>query len=608
MAQSKPEPGKKLTRKEKHELSRTAPKEPSIKVKKSFPERYASGIICLLVLLVFGNTLSNLYVLDDFSVIKENFLTTRGISGISELWKTSYRYGYLSIQDGLYRPLTMTLFALQWEFFPDKPFFGHLINLILFSGGLVMLYKLLLRVFPEQGLLAMLVTGLFAVHPIHTEVVANIKSADELLSFFFGICTLFFLAAKSRMAWAGAFLCMVAGMFSKEGTVAFAGLIPALFMVGKLDKKQLVTGLGTCISATAFYLVCRHAVLKDVVGLESVSKLDNPLSGSGIGTRVLSAGAILLSYLWQMIYPLPLIYDYSFPSISPSGPGDWRAISGWILIAVCSLFALLRGKKFPVPALGWWIFLAGFALYSNIPFLIGAMRAERFVYLSSLGFCLFLGYGLLRLNQKATYAVAALLMLSFGTLSFGRNSDWYDNETLYRTDLRKQPESAKAYYYLGNELIKTSGPSKKDTSLSNPVYREGIEVLKKSIDLYPGYAEALTQIGVGYYKLNLPDSAKRYFYASLEINPSNAVALSNLGSVLFNQGKFKEAISVYRTCLESDPNFVDGWLNLGSSYGMLAEYQLALDAFDRCLKLRPDNTKALEFRTMTLRLMNEKKP
>lgn len=607
MTQSKPESGRKLTRKEKHQLSRSVPKSMDKGIQKSLPERYAFALLGLLVLVVFGNTLSNQYVLDDFSVIKENFLTTRGISGLTALWKTSYRYGYMSIQDGLYRPLTMSLFALQWEFFPDKPFVGHLINLLLLTGGLIMLYKLLVRLFPANALLPFLAASLFAIHPIHTEVVANIKSADELLSFLFGISALYFISKKSGKSALWAFLCILAGMFSKEGSVAFTGFIPAFYLVGLIDKKQALAGLGIFVGATVLYLACRHAVLKDVVGLQSVSLLDNPLAGSGFGTRLFSAGALLLSYLWQLIFPLPLIYDYSYPALLPSGTGDWSALSGWMLALLCTAFALLKGKKYPIASLSWWIFLAGFALYSNVPILIGAMRAERFIYLSSLGFSLASAYAILLLNKKAVYAVAALILVSYGTLSFARNGDWYNNETLYRTDLRKQSESAKVYYYLGNELIKTIGPAQKDTGLSHPTYREGIAMLKKSIQRYPGYAEAITQIGVGYYKLNLPDSAARYFYASLAINPRNAVALSNLGSVLFNQGKYTDAISVYKDCLESDPNFVDGWLNLGSCYGMLAAYDDALEAFDHCLKLRPDHPKALEFKSMTIRLMNEKK-
>jgi hypothetical protein len=92
-----------------------------------------SFFLVIVTFIIYWNTLSNGYVLDDFSVIKENNIVNQGTKGIPLIWKSSYRYGYLNVNDGLYRPFTLTIFAIEWQLFPDKPGFAHFINILVFS-------------------------------------------------------------------------------------------------------------------------------------------------------------------------------------------------------------------------------------------------------------------------------------------------------------------------------------------------------------------------------------------------------------------------------------------------------------------------------------------
>src|SRR6185437_9138926 len=61
----------------------------------------ALGIISILLYI---NTLSNGYVLDDVMVLKDNLIVKKGISGIGELLSTPHMRGYLIIPNDLYRP------------------------------------------------------------------------------------------------------------------------------------------------------------------------------------------------------------------------------------------------------------------------------------------------------------------------------------------------------------------------------------------------------------------------------------------------------------------------------------------------------------------------
>src|ERR1700733_11899449 len=140
------------------------------------------GIIAALFgFILYASTIGHDYCLDDVAVIKSNSFTQMGVSGIPTLLRTYYWQGSCNINAGLYRPLSMILFAIEWQFFPNAPHVYHFVNVLLHALIGYLLFSLLTKLFAKTNLVfPFIVTLLFLAHPIHTEVVANIKSADEL--------------------------------------------------------------------------------------------------------------------------------------------------------------------------------------------------------------------------------------------------------------------------------------------------------------------------------------------------------------------------------------------------------------------------------------------
>lgn len=67
----------------------------------------------------------------------------------------------------------------------ERPAGYHLVNILLHAANVAWLFYLLRRYRVAVGL-ASLAAALFAVHPVHTEAVANIVGRAELLGMFFG--------------------------------------------------------------------------------------------------------------------------------------------------------------------------------------------------------------------------------------------------------------------------------------------------------------------------------------------------------------------------------------------------------------------------------------
>src|ERR1700757_2729858 len=90
-------------------------------------------LIFAIGFIIYFNSLKNEYVLDDFSTIKENHITTGGIKAIPDIFTHFYRYGYYTSDDGIYRPLAVTVFAFEWWISPNNPTLAHFINIFLYA-------------------------------------------------------------------------------------------------------------------------------------------------------------------------------------------------------------------------------------------------------------------------------------------------------------------------------------------------------------------------------------------------------------------------------------------------------------------------------------------
>jgi hypothetical protein len=152
-----------------------------------------SGLFFLLAVLLYANTLTHGFVQDDAIVITDNMFTTQGVKGIPGILTKDTFFGFFKVEGketlvsgGRYRPLTLVVFALLYEVFGLDPFPYHLLTVLLYALTCVLLYRVLLLLLREHSGLgagvAWMATLLFTVHPIHTEVVANIKGCDEIVA------------------------------------------------------------------------------------------------------------------------------------------------------------------------------------------------------------------------------------------------------------------------------------------------------------------------------------------------------------------------------------------------------------------------------------------
>ena len=567
-------------------------------------------IVSLLAFILYYNTVHHDYVLDDFSLISENTVTTKGLKGISTIFQNHYRVGYYLIDDGIYRPLSVAMFAVEWQLSPNNPHLSHWINVIfyVFTGWL--LYITLSKLLKDYNLVVpFLISLLFISHPVHSEVVANIKSRDELLGFLLTIASLYYLIKyfeKNKIYH----LIVVSFLFfgallAKETAITMIVLLPitCYLFINQSLKKNILPFVFLLIPVIVF-LIIRHIVLSENDSTYIVTPLENLLlSTNNITDRIATEIIIMGDYILLLIYPKNLLYDRSYGQIKIVNFSDIKVILTLLFLIFASIFCFIKILKKDLIAFGILIFIITMSLFSNFIFTIGVAMADRFLYFASLGFAFIIVILLLKITktklsfEKYTsisnffssniklfaFLIPLILFYSFRTIE--RNKDWKDNLTLFSNDLIKMPNNSRAHSFYGNELIRTVAFNETDSILKRNYYLRSVNELKRSVYIYPNQsAEVFESIGIGYLKLKEYDSSEFYLKKALVLNPN---LISNLGDVYFAKGDYKKAIHFYLKQVKISPNNSLTWMNLGLSYGTLKKYDLALENFLKADQLQP---------------------
>jgi tetratricopeptide (TPR) repeat protein len=618
------------TKQQKQNPPKATPKQSN---NKSF-EMMLGLMVATVAFVLYFNTLNHGFALDDFSVIRENNVVMQGSSAIPTIFKTSYRYGYLNLEDGLYRPLSLAMFATEWEISPDNPSMHHWVNVLLYALTAFLLFSVLRKLLSAYTIaIPLLATLLFVVHPVHTEVVANIKSRDEILSLLFTLCSLtFLLKATDKQNKLQSFpaieialsaLFFFIGLLSKEsGITMLAGFPLLLWGFKNVSLKRAALLVLPHLAATFIFLIIRYNVLGGKLTDTSLTVLDNFIIQSpDFFTQFATAVKVLGLYLKLFVLPHPLLYDYSYNKIPAASFSDVVFLLSFAAHAAAGVYALVKIKDKNFFAICIFFYLISISLFSNVFLKIGVGMAERLLYFPSLAICLMAAYGLTKIFKenvssanisslsglfsanKVSLIVCCIIAFLFSIKTIARNPAWKDNFTLYSTDLERLKESTRAHYYLGNEIIKNTAPNEKNEVKRKQLFEQGIALLKESLRIYPSYSEALSQLSVGYYKIADYPNAVVYSKKALEHNPNDIITLNNLGSSLFQTGKPEEALKLYERVVKLNPRYEDGWMNLGSINGMAKRFDEAIKNFNTVLSINPNNARAHYYLGITYRTL-----
>jgi len=599
--------------------------------------------IFLFAFLLYSQSISFGFVYDDHTVLKENKVVTQGIKGISTIIKTDFWYGFKDeYRVPEYRPMPLILFAIEWNFFPDNPAIFHFINILLYAITCLLLYFLLVRLF-RNNIFPFICVLLYAAHPIHTEVVANIKSGDEILCFLFAIISILFtLKAVEKNFIPNIIIASISyflSLASKETGITFLVITPLLIYVfTNTSLKKILTITSILGLSTIIFLIIRFQVLSGFHDKGFINQLNNSLvTAPDFISQKITAFFILFKYILLLIIPHPLSHDYSFSQIKTHTLSDPIALLSLIIYLALGIYAIIKIKSKNIIAFAILFYLITLSPVSNLFLLIGATMAERFMYIPSFGFCIAITFLLIKFTKSdgikkkisnlkeftTSYStVIIILFIIVGLYSiktFSRSADWKDNASLFSKDVEISDSSARAHYSLGYNLLVEQYPLEKVKTKQTELLDRAIKVFTIAVTIMQNYADAYLNIALAYQDkkdfnnaivnyelarkynpnppLNLlgnledlyaktgqPDKSLSIIDTALIHFPNDSKLLNNKGRIYFEKQQYDEAMKWFKESLSADAQNANALKNIGSCYGALKDYENAILYFNKSLE------------------------
>lgn len=614
-----------MTNKRKEQQPKPVPI--SLKLPRDVAGFQLQAIILILIGFIFYfNSFTNEYALDDGIVIQKNEYVQEGFRGIKKILKTdAYDSFYKQmnakqqLSGGRYRPLSIVTFAIEQQLFGDKkhPYptelssLRHVVNVLFYILSVVLLlYFLREYIFENNPFAAFVIAMLFLIHPIHTEVVANVKSRDEIMSFMFIILTFIYSFRywedrQKKHLFLGLLFYFFA-LLSKEYAVTLIVLIPMLWYIKKsTDIQKIIVSWLPFLAVAVVYIAIRYSVVGKGATFENPDVLNNPFKFATPDQRLATKIEILNHYLRLLLYPNPLSSDYSYNTIPYTDFSDIKvsiAIAIHLFLIVAAIFLFIRRN---IIAFAIAFYMIHLFLVSNLKFEIGATMGERLIYHSSFGFCIVVGifvtWLLQKIKEKTTSnvagAVLAIIVVGWCALTTNaRNAEWKNDITLFIADAEKVPNSALVNGNAGKSYIDLSElPENKKEE--KELIEKAIYYLSRSVSIHKQYVNGYLNLGVAYFKLENYDKAKECWDRAGEIYPNNPFLKRNrelLGTTYYNEamrfGKKHplEAIHSLEKATEIVPNNADYWYNLGGASFEVQDYKKAKNAWIKTLELKPD--------------------
>ncbi len=561
--------------------------------------------------LLYANTLFHGFTQDDAIVIYDNDFTKQGLKGIPGILSKDTFFGFFGQQKdlvagGRYRPLSLVMFAFEYQLFGESPFIGHFVNILLYGFTGILLYLLFMKMLnPEEKkedifpwFLGLSATLIFIAHPIHTEAVANIKGRDEILALLGSLGATYYLLRAFHEGKTthliGAGVLFFLGLLAKENTITFLAVIPlVLFYFTKSGTGEIIKLMSPIVASTILFLAIRTSILGFDMGSEAQELMNNPFVGMSLGTKMATIIFTLGKYVQLLFVPIVLTHDYYPHHIPKMSWGSWQVLLSVLLYLGMVVFALLNLRKKNYIAFGISFFIITLSIVSNIVFAIGTNMSERFMYMPSVGFAFVVGVLLYQLGKmlskketlslqelKIPLAVLGVVCLLFGAKTIHRNQAWESNYKLFTTDIKTSKNSAKLRNAVGGEIVaealkvknaalkklpKAKSPQRKaqEEKINNDFKQTvatSVEHLNEAARLHPTYANVYLQLGNANNYLQNYDKAFGFYEKSLSYKENSKEALNNMGIT-----------------------YKDAAINIGSK-NQQARYSTALTYFQKSIK------------------------
>ncbi|NNE25537.1 MAG: tetratricopeptide repeat protein [Saprospiraceae bacterium] len=584
-----------------------------------FSTKNISLLLFFFGCLLYANTIGHDYAQDDAIVIYDNMFTQKGISGIPGILGHDTFYGFFKeegkanlVSGGRYRPFTPMMFAVEISLFGANPWIGHFINMLVYGMLGVLVYRCLLLLNPKNKkstAFAAVAALLYIAHPLHTEVVANIKGRDEIMAMLGSVYALYATikwhdSQDKKWLFKGLIAFFIA-LMSKENAITFLAVIPLALVYFR--SQNFMSSIGKTLpllGVSVLFIAIRTSILGMDFGGSPNELMNNPFlkwnNGTWVdftfGERMSTIAFTLGKYLELLIFPYKLSHDYYPRAIEIMSFSDWRVMLSVLLYIAIIGAAWMSRKKSKLISFGLFYYLITLSIVSNIIFPIGTNMSERFLFMPSLGFAIVISalFNQYFSKRNTLIGVTALVVLLYSIRTVTRNTVWKDDYTLFTSDVSSSTRSAKLLNAAGGALSNAAAPLQ-DGNEKSRMLNEAVDHLKKAITIHPTYRNAYLILGNSYFYQKRYNEAIASYEQCLKISPGYQEVMKNYPIVLREAGKnagqnerdYTKALNLLNKAYQMKPDDFETCRLLGITYGIRGQHLKAIEFFEKALQLNP---------------------
>ena len=572
---------------------------------KTLSSKHQLIILILLVIGLNANTLFNEYAVDDAVVLTSNQFVLKGVKGIPQIIVQDYFKGLGGLKGnelsgGRWRPFSLIIFAIEYQFFGANPIVSHLLNILLFALLIALLFIFLNKyIFFDNnssslsppfwraagGEVAFITCLLFVFHPIHTEVIANVKSRDEIIAFILIILSLIaFLKhfqKKNVVLFISGLITYFLALLTKESSLALLGIFPLIlyFFFRTPVKTALLRTIPLAIVFIVYFII-RLLIIGFTVS-KSEFVLNSPFlyatSSQAFATKVF----IFFKYIGLLIFPHPLASDYAYNQIPYVNLFSAPFIFSAILIVTLLSYALYRFKSKSVVSFCILYYFFSIFLVTNFVVNIGAPMAERLLFQPSLAICILGALLYFYFKNKSaiivnSVLVVVLLLFSFKTIT--RNAEWKNNDTLYFADVKTSPNSLRTNTYASESYLNKAN-AETDIKLKTEYLNQSVFYGEHAMNICADDAFIYMNLGSAYFGLGDYFKSADLWQKAYILDPKEPEAtkakefissfLLKKGNALYEHDSIAQATIHFQKAVELNNKNTEGWYNLGGIYYLL---------------------------------------
>ncbi|MGA9353434.1 MAG: tetratricopeptide repeat protein [Terriglobales bacterium] len=533
------------------------------------------SLVCALTALAYVSTLAFGFVYDDKPVIVDN-TSIRSWGSLSHYFVPHLSSIAAAPGAGtFYRPIGLLWLRLNYVCFGLNPAGWHFAML---AGHVLTTYLVFAVVnkLTAHRATAAIAALLFGLHPVHTENVAWLSSACDLLMSAFLIASfLAYLTFRERakpILWMAISLLLFAlALLSKETAAVFPLLIFGFAITSgltitshsaaaatpaksKFDKPGLSSALKQAsISIPYFIVLAAYLAFR----LPLLHGLASPLTPLPWTTMFYTWPSVLWFDLKHLLLPLSSSEFYSLAYVT--SPSFAAFILPALALAVALIAASYGISKLSNPGLGFFALL-----WTYIPILptlyLRAVASDnfvhdRFLYLPSFGIVLLIALVIEQLSfpreprstvgfdesSAIKWSTVAILATAAFAATISYQFQWANNILLYSSGVKSAPQNLIVKDNLANALSDSGH------------YESAIPLYLSVLQQNPGFWSSNYNLGYAYYRLGKFADAEAYLTRAIRIDDRDPDEFILLARAQMQQGELLPASQSAEQALQRGP-------------------------------------------------------